>query len=164
MTVARTWRRIAAPLAVVAVSFAAVACSGDDGNDDKAARNSSNFNTRSIVAFGAEVPTMPGAEIITRGSVKAGAWHKTYDVSATPTDVVAFYVQELPGSGWTEGGTPSPTPGGFEATWRRRGLRLDVTVAPSTTAGTSPTAADPATSTGSPTSTVNLTLDRTTDR
>lgn len=142
----------------LSVAFGAVACSGDS-NDDTAARNESNFNARSIVAFGNEVPTMPGADVTTRGTVEAGAWHKTYDVPAPATDVLTYYQRELPSAGWTRGGTPSTASGGFESTWRRPGLRLDVTVAPATADTPSPTAATSATA-----STVNLTLDRTTNR
>jgi hypothetical protein len=155
MTDTRVVRRTARLLAVGALALVGFACSGDT-NDDTAARNSSNFNTRSIVAFGSEVPTMPDAQRITRGTVKAGAWHKTYVVPAAGADVLAFYQRELPSAGWTSGGTPSTTPGGFEATWRRPGLRLDVTVAPSTTPDPSTTAAGDTSS-----NTVNLTLDRT---
>jgi hypothetical protein len=155
------------PLALAALVVATLAaCSGDD-NPDAAGRNSSNFNTRSIVAFGREVPTMPGADVVTRGAVEAGAWHKTYEVPADLPEVLAFHQRELPGSGWTEGGTPSTTPGGIEATWRRRGLRLDLTIAPATSGtstGGSSTATPPTSAGDSPRSTVNLSVERTTTR
>jgi hypothetical protein len=160
--VASTRRRRAGlglrPLGAVLVSLVlsvAAGCSGDS-NDDAAARNSSNFNTRSIVAFGGEVPVPPDARFVTRGAVKAGAWHRTYEVSLPAADVLAYYEQELPSKGWTGGATPEPTPGGAAATWRRRGLRLDITVAPA------PAGSTPSTPTtgASAVSTVNLTLQK----
>jgi hypothetical protein len=138
----------------VAAALLGAGCSNDDSGDS-AARNSSNFNTRSIVAFGNEVPIIDGARDITRGAIEGGAWHRTYDVTVPPADVLAFYQRELPSAGWTDSTTPSTTPGGVEATWHRRGLRLDVTVAPSSTGSGA------ATTVAASTSTVNLALTRT---
>jgi hypothetical protein len=145
-------------VAVAALSMAAASCSSsgdDDGNSG--ARNSSNFNTRSIRTFGSEVPTYPRADLVTKGAIEAGAWHRTYEVQATAADVLAFYERELPSAGWTNRGTPDPTDGGTESTWRRPGLRLTVTVAP-VAAGSTTSA--PISGSGSATSTVNLSLER----
>jgi hypothetical protein len=153
-----TRRRPAACMSVLVATFALLvgACSGDDEGNRSASRNSSNFNTRSIVAFGDEVPTLPAARSITRGTVEHGAWRKTYEVAAPAADVLAFYERELPSTGWTTGGTPSGTPGGSEATWRRPGFRLTVSVAPGAAGSTTtaPETAVPAVST------VDLTLRR----
>jgi hypothetical protein len=145
---------VLALLTLLAVLVAlATGCSGNS-NDDSAARNESNFNTRSIVAFGSEVPIAPGAASVTRPTVEAGAWRRTYEVSTPATEVLGFYQRELPSNGWTERGTTDTTPGGAASTWQRPGLRLDVTVAPTAAGSTT------STSGGSVTSTVNLTLQK----
>jgi hypothetical protein len=150
---------VAVVLVLAAIAVLTAGCSGNgDDNNDSASRNSSNFSTRSIVAFGREVPTMSGATSVTRGTLEGGAWHRTYEVDATGDAILAFYRKELPSSGWTDDQPPSTTPGGTQATWRRTGLRLDVTVAP---AGAEAT---PTSGTGTATSTVNLSLTRTGDR
>src|SRR3954466_16336677 len=74
----RAARRTAVLLVVVLAAIGA-SCSGDD-DQGPAARNGSNINARSIVAFGADLPTMPAARSITRGAIEAGAWHRTYEV------------------------------------------------------------------------------------
>ncbi|HLM16952.1 MAG TPA: hypothetical protein VK549_03955 [Acidimicrobiia bacterium] len=170
-TRARTATRTALlALTVVALSLGAFGCGSDDSSPGS--RNSSNFNTRSIATFGTELPTMANSRTLTRGTVEGGAWHKTYEVGVPAGDVLAFYERELPSTGWNRGGTPATTPGGFEATWRRTGLRLDVTVSPSaTTSGSaSPAATSPPSSASSTANaggnaggtTVNLSISRTT--
>jgi hypothetical protein len=154
-------RALVGLLATCALLVGCIGCSGDS-NSDSGARNESNFSARSVVAFADEVPQMPGAEPVTKGAMKAGAWHRTLEVQAPAADVLAFYQRELPSAGWTEGGTPSTTPGGFEATWRRPGLRLDATVAPAAAGTRSETEADGSTTAGSNTgtTTINLSLRR----
>jgi hypothetical protein len=157
----RRGARRTALLLVVALAAIGASCSGDDDRGG-AARNGSNLNARSIVAFGADVPTMPGARSITRGAVEAGAWHRTYEVDADPAAVLGFYQQELPSQGWKTSTAPSTTPGGAGSTWRRPGFRLDVTVAPGAgTTSTTTSSTTSSTATASATSTVNLALTRT---
>jgi hypothetical protein len=151
----RTARRTALLLVVVLAAIGA-SCSSDD-DQGPAARNGSNVNARSIVAFGADLPTMPAARSITRGTIEAGAWHRTYEVDADPAAVLDFYQQQLPSLGYKTSTPPSTTPGGAGSTWRRPGFRLDVTVAPGAATTSTTTSSTAATAT----STVNLALSRT---
>jgi hypothetical protein len=140
---------------VLTILVLSASCSSDGSGSNNASRNSSNFNTRSIGTFGSEIPTMPAARVLTRGSIEAGAWHRTYEIQVPATEVIAFYQRELPSAGWTETKVATTTPDGNATQWRRSGLRLDVTVAPSGAGSDAPTES------GSPDiSTVNLSLSR----
>jgi hypothetical protein len=76
---------------VLAAMLVLGSCSGD--SSDSASRNSSNLNTRTLATLGSDIPTMPGANVITRGAVDAGSWHRTYEVQAAAAEVIAFYQQ-----------------------------------------------------------------------
>lgn len=145
------------PLVVLAtLVVAAIAFGGCQGGSDAASRNGSNLNGRTLAAFGRNLPTIPGAEVVTPGTTKAGAWHRTTIVPLGPAATLAFFDRELPTTGWQPATAPSTTPGGQGATWRRSGLRLRVAVAPETGRPTSTTSTASASGT-----VVNLTLTRT---
>jgi hypothetical protein len=149
-------RRATPACLLLVIAFGTMSCSSGDGSvSSNASRSLSNLNARSLPTLGSEIPTMADANVVTRGALEAGAWHRTYDVAVAPAAVLAFYQRELPSTGWTADGITTAAPSGTETSWRRRGLRLDVTIAPS--------AAEPASTVPSGSSaqtTVNLSLRR----